>query len=126
KGKTGPNKVMCMGEPGRIQELYGKVTGDKLNDLNIYPSKPTYLEIMPKEASKTSAIEFLCRRFDLQSTEIIAVGDNYNDVDMIKFAGLGVAMGNAPDPVKQSADAVTLSNDEDGVAVVIEKYVLSL
>ena len=53
------------------------------------------------------------------------MGDNYNDIDMIEFAGIGVAMGNAPDKVKQYADYVTLSNDNDGVAKAIKKFVIS-
>ncbi|MEI0738592.1 HAD hydrolase family protein [Paenibacillus sp. JTLBN-2024] len=54
--------------------------------------------------------------------QVIAVGDNFNDMDMLEYAGLGVAMGNAPESVKNAADEVTLSNDDDGVAKVIEKY----
>ena len=56
--------------------------------------------------------------------EVMAIGDNYNDVSMLSFAGLGVAMGNAPLPVQQQADAVTAANDADGVAKAIETYCL--
>jgi Cof subfamily protein (haloacid dehalogenase superfamily) len=119
---TGPNKILYMAEPGAIHRLERRLKGHFSDNLNIYPSKPTYLEIMPKNASKTSAIEFLCRRLAIHRSEIIAIGDNYNDLDMLKFAGLGIAMGNAPDPVKLSAAEVTLSNDEEGVAAAIQKY----
>ena len=54
--------------------------------------------------------------------EIVAVGDGYNDLSMIQFAGLGVAMGNAQEPVKKAADYITLSNEEDGVAAVVNKF----
>ena len=108
-----------------IKALDTKIKSYNSNNLNIYPSKPTYLEIMPSNASKTSAIEVLCKKFNIQRSEIIAMGDNYNDIDMIEFAGLGIAMGNAPDEVKQYADDITLSNDEDGVAEAIKKYILS-
>lgn len=118
---TGPNKILCMAEPNEINLLKEKV---KDYDLNIYPSKPTYLEIMPKEASKTSAIDVLRRKFDIKQNEILAMGDNYNDMDMIEYAGLGIAMGNAPDKVKKCANKVALSNDEDGVAEAIREYVL--
>jgi Cof subfamily protein (haloacid dehalogenase superfamily) len=118
---TGPSKILCMSEPNKINSLAENVKGDKLN---IYPSKPTYLEIMPKEASKTSAIDFLREIFHIKQCEILAIGDNYNDIDMIEYAGLGIAMGNAPDKVKDCANAVTLNNDEDGVAEAIKKYVL--
>ena len=58
----------------------------------------------------------------MKREEIVAVGDGYNDLSMIKFAGLGVAMANAQEPVKKAADYITLSNDEDGVAAVVERY----
>lgn len=118
---TGPNKILCMASPNEINKLKESVENI---DLNIYPSKPTYLEIMPTQASKTSAINFLQRKLNIKKSEIIAVGDNYNDIDMIEYAGLGIAMGNAPDDVKNHADGVTLTNDEDGVAEVIKKYLL--
>jgi hydroxymethylpyrimidine pyrophosphatase-like HAD family hydrolase len=54
----------------------------------------------------------------------LAIGDHYNDIDMLSYAGFGIAMDNAPDDVKKYAGAITSSNDEDGVAVALEKYVL--
>jgi hydroxymethylpyrimidine pyrophosphatase-like HAD family hydrolase len=80
---------------------------------------------MPNHASKTSGIEFLCKEFGTQRSEIIAIGDNYNDINMIEFAGLGIAMGNAPIQVKEIADDITFSNDQDGVAEAFKKYILS-
>lgn len=121
KEDSGSNKILCMADPDKINLLKKQL---KIDSLNIYPSKPTYLEIMPKGASKTSAIEILRKKFNIKQSEILAAGDNYNDMDMIEYAGLGVAMGNAPDEVKKCADFVTLSNDEDGVAEVIKKFCL--
>ena len=120
----GPNKILCMGQHNSIKELDELIKSYDSSNLNIYPSKPTYLEIMLSIASKTSAIELLCKRFNVQRSEVIAMGDNYNDIDMIKFAGMGIAMDNAPEGVKQYADDITLSNDEDGVAEAIKKYIL--
>ncbi|AGK96179.1 Cof-type HAD-IIB family hydrolase [Clostridium pasteurianum] len=120
--ETGPNKILCMAESDEINLLKGKV---KDYDLNIYPSKPTYLEIMPKEASKTSAISVLKEKFGIDRDEILAMGDNYNDMDMIEYAGLGIAMGNAPDKVKRCANKIALTNDEDGVAEAIREFVLA-
>jgi Cof subfamily protein (haloacid dehalogenase superfamily) len=96
----------------------------QIEALNIYPSKPTYLEIMPKMASKTSAIQVLQDKFGVHQSEIIAMGDNYNDIDMLAYAGLGIAMGNAPDEVRKQAKEITLTNDEDGVAAALLKYVI--
>lgn len=70
-------------------------------------------------------IEFLCKEFGLQRSEIIEIGDNFNDIDMIEFAGLGIAMGNAPEQVKRIEDDITLSNDKDGVAEALKKYILT-
>jgi len=125
KAKVGANKILCMGQPNNMRLLDAKIKSHHLSDLNIYPSKPTYLEIMPKSASKTSAIELLCKKFNIQRLEIIAIGDNYNDIDMIEFAGLGIAMGNAPEQVKKYADQITFSNDEDGVAKALKKYIIA-
>lgn len=73
---------------------------------------------------KGSALEFLAYRLGVRRSEIVAVGDNWNDMEMIDFAGLGVAMANAVPELRQRADLVTASNDEDGVAAVLERYVL--
>ena len=61
----------------------------------------------------------------LKSENLIACGDSYNDITMIGYAGLGVAMSNAPDDIKKTADYVTLSNNDDGIALVVEKFMLS-
>lgn len=122
---SGPNKILCMAEPDHIKLLDTNMKEHQLNNINAYFSKTTYLEIMPNTATKTSAIEYLCRKLDVQKSEILAIGDNFNDVNMIEYAGLGIAMDNAPDQVKQCADAITTSNDEDGVAEAIKKYILS-
>jgi Cof subfamily protein (haloacid dehalogenase superfamily) len=121
---SGPNKILCMAEPKEIKALNSRILAYNCKDLNIYLSKPTYLEIMPGNASKTSAIEVLCVLCDIKRSEVLAIGDNYNDINMIEYAGLGIAMGNAPDEVKQYADYITLSNDEDGVAEALKKYML--
>lgn len=74
--------------------------------------------------SKRTALETLCRELHIPSTEVAAVGDYDNDIDMLSWAGLGVAMGNAGPHIKQLAKVVTSSNEEDGVARVIQKYLL--
>jgi hydroxymethylpyrimidine pyrophosphatase-like HAD family hydrolase len=71
--------------------------------------------------SKSNAIRFLIERMGFDRSEVIAMGDNYNDKEMIRFAGMGVAMGNAPDEIKQVADYVTDTNNEDGVRKALEK-----
>lgn len=116
---SGPNKILCISEPDKINYIKEHI---KLNDLNIYPSKTTYLEIMPISASKTSAINVLQKKYNIDKSEIIAMGDNYNDIDMLEYAGLGIAMGNAPDEVKKHANDITSTNDNNGVAEALKKY----
>lgn len=103
-----------------MHDLY-EVYKDKLT---FYFSLPYFVEIVNKEANKRNALEFLANKYDIKQEEIIAIGDNFNDLDMIEFAGLGVAMGNAPDYLKEAADYVTHSNDEDGVNHILEKFIL--
>lgn len=86
---------------------------------------PTNLEITAEGASKGNAILRLGKLLGIKREEIMACGDSQNDLAMIEAAGLGVAMGNAVEEVKAAADYVTLSNEEDGVAAVIEKFVLT-
>lgn len=115
------HKILCMGKPDLIDELQSALL-NKYSGLSIYKSKDTYLEIMDADAKKSGAMKILCDLFKNDICESIAIGDNYNDVDMIKAAGLGVAMGNAPLKVKNISDEVTDTNDNDGVAKVIEKH----
>ncbi|MFS1192878.1 HAD-IIB family hydrolase, partial [Enterococcus lactis] len=87
-------------------------------------STPFYYEIMNKNASKGNALAKLADHLGLNKDEVMAIGDNENDLSMIDYAGIGVAMGNATENVKTIADVHTTSNDEDGVAQIIEKMVL--
>lgn len=120
----GCNKILCMGDEEQIASLKNELINTFSEDLNIYLSKPTYLEIMSKNSSKTSAIAVLLKKYNVDRTVLMAIGDNYNDINMIEYAGLGIAMGNAPDEVKGYANQITTSNDEDGVACAINTYIL--
>ncbi len=90
----------------------------------MFYSKPFFLELTNKYGTKGEAVKFLGEYFGIPREQIMVIGDTYNDVSMIKYAGLGVCMANGPDDVKKVADYVTLSNDEDGVAHAIEKFIL--
>jgi 5-amino-6-(5-phospho-D-ribitylamino)uracil phosphatase len=83
------------------------------------------LEMNPIGISKASGMIDICSLLGIDMSEVIAMGDSLNDLAMIQAAGLGVAMGNAQEAVKQAADIITASNDEDGVARIIEQYVLN-
>ncbi|WP_405082036.1 Cof-type HAD-IIB family hydrolase [Paenibacillus chitinolyticus] len=93
-------------------------------ELEITNSHPDNLELNPKGISKASGIEEVCNLLGIEMSQVIAMGDSENDIAMIRAAGLGVAMGNAQDGVKRIANLVTVTNDEDGVAKIIQEYVL--
>jgi Cof subfamily protein (haloacid dehalogenase superfamily) len=120
--KIGPNKMMVMSAPEAISSIQEHLKSVYDSRLNIYPSKPTYLEVMDPRGSKSNAVRFLIERMKIDASEIIAMGDNFNDREMIRFAGMGVAMGNAPDEIKATADYVTDTNNEDGVRKALERF----
>lgn len=88
-----------------------------------YFSLPWFVEIVAQGVDKGDALKKLASQYGVSSAEIIAIGDNFNDLPMIQYAGLGVAMGNAPDDLKNLADYVTCCHDDDGVAQVVEKFI---
>ena len=90
----------------------------------VFRSEPFFLEIMPCGIDKAESISRLIQQLGIDRSEIIACGDGFNDVSMIEFAGLGVCMENGCEPAKEAADYIAPSNDCDGIANVIEKFVL--
>lgn len=90
--------------------------------LSIYYSEPFFLEIMPQNVDKAQSLLKLLNTIGITSDEMICCGDGFNDISMIEVAGLGVAMENAQELVKDAADFITLSNDEDGILHVINKF----
>ena len=90
--------------------------------LNIYRSEPFFLEVMPQNIDKAYSLQKLLSSMGLRADSMICCGDGYNDISMIEYAGLGVAMANAQAVVKDVADFVTKSNDEDGVLHVINTF----
>jgi Cof subfamily protein (haloacid dehalogenase superfamily) len=119
----GIHKVMCMGPEEEIEILERELQLKCGNDLHIYRSRPTYLELASKKISKATALELIVHtHFGIPMSEVMAFGDNYNDVDMLQSVGLGIAVANAREEVKAVAKEITLSSYEDGVAIAIEKY----
>ena len=80
------------------------------------------MELVPLGIDKARSLAVLLEKLGMTREEMAAMGDGYNDLSMIKFAGLGIAMENAQEPVKAAADCIALSNDEDGVAIAIEQH----
>jgi len=117
-------KLIWFGTPDVISRFQSEMQDHFRGRLNCHTSLPVYLEFVGLDAEKGSAMAELGRIYGIDRSEMIAIGDGYNDVSMLKYAGLGIAMENAPDAIKATCDEVTLSNNSDGVAAVIEKYIL--
>lgn len=114
---TDDGDYLALVEP-KVKAALGK-------NFSVYRSDPFFLEILPKGIDKAKSLDRLLHTLGLSKNEMIACGDGYNDLTMIQYAGLGVAMGNGVLPVRKAADYITLSNEEDGVAHVVEKFMLS-
>lgn len=118
------NKCLFTAPRERAPELERRLAAQYVGRLSIYRSEPFFIEVMPLRVDKAASLDRLLARLHMRASDVIACGDGFNDVSMLRFAGLGVAMANAQDAVKREANYITLSNDEDGVAHVIEKFIL--
>ncbi len=117
-------KFIMVGDGDILAEVEKKVKPLLENDLDVYRSEPFFLEILPKGINKANALEMLLKEVGAAREELMAFGDGYNDISMIEYAGMGVAMANGNDLIKEKADYVAPSNDEGGIAHVLEKFVL--
>lgn len=93
-------------------------------DLSVARSKPFFLEVMPKGIDKAASIDRLAKELNINQSEIIAVGNAGNDLSMVKYAGLGVWVDNVEDELRHEADVIVASNNNDGVAEVVERFIL--
>lgn len=119
------NKMLITGNPDSIAELEERMKSIYHGFINIYRSEPYFLEVMPQNIDKAHSLHRLLTTIGLSAEQMICCGDGYNDVSMIEYAGLGVAMENAQLIVKEKADFITHSNDEDGVLHVINLFMRS-
>lgn len=119
-----PNNVLFACDPQKISEPLNKIY-DKFSDkFTLVKSTPYYYEVMPKGISKGESLIEIAKYYGIPMSDIIAFGDEDNDLLMIEAAGVGVVMANGSKAMLEAADYVTLSNDEDGIADYLEKYVL--
>lgn len=116
-------KCLIVGHEEPLARLEKKMQAEAGEQMEIYRSAPFFLELVPKGIDKAQSLDVLISRLGIGRQEILACGDGYNDISMIEFAGLGVAMDNAQPEVKAKADYITLSNEEDGVAHVINRFI---
>lgn len=114
------SKMMMIDEPDMLDAGIAKFPKDFYDEYTILKSEPFYLEVLNKSASKGQALKDLAQILSIPRENIMAIGDNENDKDMIEYAGMGVAMGNAIASVKEISNYVTDTNEHDGVATAIE------
>ncbi len=121
-----PDKCLIVGEPEKLLPLEEMINTRYAESISAFRSEPFFLEVVPKGIDKALSLARLSAHSGVSAQEMIAAGDGYNDISMIRYAGLGVAMANGQPSVKEAADVVTLSNEEDGVATFAEEYLLQI
>ena len=118
-------KIMMIDEPEILQNAVDNLPKEVYEKYTVVRSTPYFLEFLNKEVNKGKGVELLAKHLGIKREEIITMGDAGNDLHMIEYAGMGIAMGNAFEEVKAAANYITDTNEEDGVAKAIEKFVLS-
>ncbi|MDK2820453.1 MAG: hypothetical protein PWP31_418 [Clostridia bacterium] len=122
--KKGPLKIVALQEGDKLDLLEEDIKRDVGDKVYITRSLPFYLETLNREANKARGLKALAEMEGFKAEEIMVFGDSYNDIEMFKYAGISIAMGNAPETVKAYADYVTGTNNEGGVAKALEKFIL--
>lgn len=117
-------KMMICGDPEALKIPEKEMAEHFEGRLDVYRAEPWFLELMPKGINKFAGVKMIADTLGLAPDEVMACGDANNDIPMLEYAGLGVAVANAKDSVKAVADFVSKSNNEDGVAFAVEKFVL--
>ena len=117
------HKCLMTAEPDRAAVLERQLQAGCGDRVDIYRSDPYFIEIMPQGVDKGAALEKLLEILGARWEDVICCGDGFNDIPMLRWAGVGVAMGNAGQAVKDAADYVTGTNDEDGLLEVIRRFV---
>jgi len=123
-----PTKVLALCEdPNKINQLLQNLRRHyTLTELYLTTSVATFFEATNPAVNKGAAVRYFAEELlGLQRNNVMAIGDNFNDLEMLEYAGIGVAMGDAPETVKAIAQWVAPSVDEDGAAMAIEKFLLS-
>ena len=118
------HKLLISGDPALLKPL-ARLLENTAGDITVHVSKPYRLEVLPKGADKGNALRLISKKCSIPREAVLAVGDSMNDESMLRWAGYPVAMSNADSKLKEIAALVTeKSNDEDGVADVIERYII--
>ncbi len=121
---SNPLKLLLIEDGPAIDGILLELRGMIGEQAHLAKSKPRFLEVDHPEATKGRALHELADWMQIDRSQVMAIGDNFNDLEMLEFAGLGIAVANAPAEVQACADHVTASNNEDGVALALERFVL--
>ena len=116
-----PIKILMSVQPEELPKVQQQIARMLPDSLTVVQTAAFYLEVIPKVINKGQGIRDICKVLGISTAEVISFGDAANDIPMLQEAGVGVAMGNAGEAVKQAANMVTLSNNEDGIAAALEK-----
>ena len=117
-----PTKLLMTGDPAKMivaEEELSRLVG---NRMDVFRSAPFFIELVPQGIDKAQSLLRLLGKLNLSQQDLMAFGDGYNDLSMLKLAAMGVAMENAAPEVRAEADWVTLSNENDGVAHALEQW----
>lgn len=118
-------KVLMLQEPQYLKNVSEKLKEHVEGDMNMTISKPFFLEFMDKGIDKASGVERIANMLGIERESVVAIGDSYNDLGMINYAGFGVCVANAKEDVKKACDYITDSNLDDGVANFFKKFILN-
>jgi len=118
-------KFLVVGEHQKLLPVQSELLGLFPGVIDAFFSESYFLEVVPAGIEKSASLESLLDILNIKREELMACGDGMNDISMLKYAGLAVAMENAYPEVKEYADYITSSNDDDGVAYAIEKFILN-
>lgn len=117
-----PVKILVAAPNEVLVPVAEKIMEPFQEEMSFVFSSPFYLESTMKGINKARSLQTICDLLHIKPEEVMAFGDAQNDISMLEFAGMGVAMGNACDSVKAIANEITLSNNEDGIAHTLERY----
>lgn len=120
---TGPSKLLIAAEPEMIRLIYQEMKARSWEDIDFACSDYCFLEIFPRGSTKGKALSVICEKLQIDLKHTIAFGDQELDIPMIEAAGIGVAMGNSIEELKERADFVTKSNNDAGVAYALEHII---
>lgn len=121
---TSAVKCILLEHPDYLKEVEIKLKAER-TDLSVSRSKPFFLEVMPRGIDKAASIDLLANKLGIKQSEVIAVGNAGNDLTMVQYAGLGIWVDNVTPELRHHADYVVASNNDDGVAEVVERFILN-